>query len=142
MTRKLISSGSKFEEIGRYSRAVVDDDWVVVSGTIGVHPVTGELPESAEEQARNSFAIIEQALAQGQASLADVIRCGVYIVDAADVPAVMRVLAEKFAVIRPANTTIICQLPAPGAKVEIEVMARRRSRAGSVSERRHGTQPF
>jgi enamine deaminase RidA (YjgF/YER057c/UK114 family) len=125
MTRKLISSSSRFEELARYSRAVVDGDLIVVSGTVGPDPQSGSMPESVEEQARNSFATIECALQQADASLADVVRCGIYITSADYVPEVVRVLAEKFDGVRPANTTIICQIPVPGAKVEIEVLAKR-----------------
>lgn len=127
MTRKTISSGSAFEARACYSRAVVDGEWVIVSGTIGADPVTGEMPDSAEQQCRNSFAVIEKALAEAGASLRDVMRVGVYLTSAEHVPALVSVLAEKFADIRPANTTILCQLPVPGAKVEIEMMARRRA---------------
>jgi enamine deaminase RidA (YjgF/YER057c/UK114 family) len=125
VSRRTISSGSRFEELARYSRAVVDGDLVVVSGTIGADPVSGEMPESAEAQARNCFAIMEAALAEAGASLEDVIRCGVFLTAADHLQDVVRVLAEKFDRIRPANTTVICKLPVPGAKVEIEVLARR-----------------
>lgn len=125
MTRRTISSGSRFEELARYSRAVADGEWVVVSGTIGADPETGQLPDSAEEQARNCFAIIEKALQEAGTSLDTVARCGVYLTSADHLQDVVRVLAEKFDRIRPANTTLICQIPVPGAKVEIEVMARR-----------------
>ena len=126
MTRKLISSGSRTEELARYSRAVVDGEWIFVSGTIGSDPVDGLIPASVEEQARNSFAHIERALREGGATLNDVYRCRVYATDMEAIPEIVKVLAEKFADIRPANTTIICQLPVPGARVEIEVSARRR----------------
>lgn len=128
MTRKLISSDSRFEDLARYSRAVVEGDLVVVSGTVGPDPVSGDMPESVEEQARNSFATIEQALKQAGASLADVVRCGVYVTSAEHVSQVVPVLAEKFDGIRPANTTLICQIPVPGAKVEIEVLAKIKQR--------------
>ena len=64
MTRKLISSGSKFEDIAQYSRAVVDGEWVFVSGTVGA-ATDGSMPASVEQQARNSFAVIERALREG-----------------------------------------------------------------------------
>lgn len=124
MARRLISSGSRIEELARYSRAVVDGDLVAISGTIGPDPQTGQLPESAEEQARNSFAVIESALREAGASLGDVMHCRVFVTAPDHVQAVVRVLAEKFDEIRPANTTVICQLPVPGAKVEIEILAR------------------
>ena len=126
MTRKLISSGSKFEDIAQYSRAVVDGDRVFVSGTVGA-AADGSMPSSVEQQARNSFAIIERALREGGATLSDVYRCRVYATDIEAIPDIVKVLAEKFAGIRPANTTIICQLPVAGARVEIEVSARRSS---------------
>lgn len=128
MSRRRISSGSRFEELARYSRAVVDGDLVVVSGTIGPDPESGDMPESAEAQARNCFATIGQALQEAGASLDDVIRCGVYITGVEHLQDVVKVLAENFDHVRPANTTLICQIPVPGAKVEIEVMARVRSR--------------
>jgi enamine deaminase RidA (YjgF/YER057c/UK114 family) len=127
MTRKLISSGSRFEELARYSRAVVEGDWILVSGTVGADPADGSIPASVEQQARNSFAHIERALREGGSSLSDVCRCRVYATDIEAMPEIVKVLAEKFADIRPANTTIICQLPVAGARVEIEVSARRRS---------------
>lgn len=127
MTRRLISSGSKFEELARYSRAVVDGDWIFVSGTIGPDPATGVLPPEVAIQARNCFATIERALADAGSSLADVVRCRVYVTRREFVADVSAVLAEKFDRIRPANTTVVCELPPPDAKVEIEVTARRRA---------------
>src|SRR5678809_777459 len=78
-TRTLIGSGSRTEDLAAYSRAVVDGDWVLVSGTIGLDPVTGVLPESARAQAQNAFATIEAALARAHATLEDVIRTRVYV---------------------------------------------------------------
>ena len=127
MSRRTIKSCSRFEELARYSRAVVDGEWVVVSGTVGPDPVSGQMPDSAEEQARNCFVIIEKALQEAGASLKDVMRCGVFITSSEHLQDVVRVLAEKFDQIRPANTTLICQIPAPGAKVEIEVLAKLRA---------------
>ena len=123
--RRNISSGSRFEELAAYSRAVVDGDWIIVSGTVGTDPQSGVMPESVEQQTRNSFTTIEMALRQAGSSLDDVLRCGVYLTTADDLHDVAKVLAEKFDRVRPANTTIICQLPLPEAKIEIEVLARR-----------------
>jgi len=125
MSRKHIFSKSAFEEKARYARAVVDGDWIIVSGTMGQDPDSGEMPETFEAQARNSFITIERALSEAGASLKDVIRCGVYMSRREDVPSLVAILAEKFDTIRPANTTILCQFPAPNALVEIEVMAKK-----------------
>ena len=84
------------------------------------------MPEDAEAQARNIFRIIEDVLGGEGASLADVVRSRVFITDVAHLDAVVRVLGEKFRDCPPTNTTLICGIPAPGAKVEIEVTALRR----------------
>jgi len=127
MSRRLISSGSRFESLASYSRAVVEDGWVFVSGTIGTEPGSDRLPPSAQVQARNSLRIIESALIEAGSTLAEVVQCRVYVTDRAHLAEVIAVLAEQFRDIRPANTTVICQLPPPEAMVEIEVIARKRS---------------
>jgi reactive intermediate/imine deaminase len=124
--RTLIGFGTRTEELAAYSRAVVDGDWLFVSGTIGLDPDTGALPETAQAQAQNAFATIEAALAHAGATLEDVVRTRVYLTRKEDLADVAAVLKQHFDAIRPANTTIICQLPVDGAKVEIEVTARRR----------------
>lgn len=124
MVNRRIYSKSAFEEKARYARAAVCEDWVIVSGTMGTDPDSGDMPADFEAQARNSFATIERALAEAGASLEDVVRCGVYLVRREDVSGLVAILAEKFDKVRPANTTIMCELPDPSALVEIEVMAR------------------
>lgn len=125
MTRRLISSGTPIESLAKYSRAVVDGEWIFVSGTVGSDPASGQMPVEVSQQARNCFLAIETALRQAGASLSDVVRCRVFVTRREYVGEVVAILAEKFAEIRPANTTVICELPPPEAKVEIEVTARR-----------------
>lgn len=124
---KRISSGSRFEELAAYSRAVVDDRHIHVSGTVGLDPVDKRMPEDAGAQCRNIFAIIEAVLDAEGASLADVVRSRVFLTDVAHLEAIVPVLGEKFRECPPTNTTLICGIPAPGAKVEIEVTALRPS---------------
>lgn len=125
MTLKRVSSGSRFEELAAYSRAVVDDLYIHISGTVGTDPETGVMPDTAGEQARVIFRIVEAVLAAEGATLADVVRNRVFLVDPVDLMVVAEVLREKFADCPPANTTLICAIPAPGARVEIEITARR-----------------
>ncbi|MDM0069399.1 RidA family protein [Variovorax sp. J31P207] len=125
--RTFIQSGSRWEELAGYSRAVVDGDWVFVSGTIGQDFASGEFPATAERQCELALDTIEGALAQAQASLADVVRVRVYVPDRADVIAVSGVLKRRLGDNRPANTTLCSALAVEGAKVEIEVTARRRT---------------
>ncbi|MDM0080685.1 RidA family protein [Variovorax sp. J31P179] len=123
----IIQSGSRWEELAGYSRAVVDGDWIFVSGTVGQDFASGEFPDTAERQCELALDTIEGALAQAQASLADVVRVRVYVPDRADVIAVSGVLKRRLGDNRPANTTLCSALAVEGAKVEIEVTARRRA---------------
>ena len=125
--RRFISSGSPWEELAGYSRAVVDGDWVFVSGTVGVNLATMVMPESAEAQAEQALDTIEAALAQVPARLTDVVRVRVYVPERGDVVAVSGVIKRRLGAARPTNTTVCCPLAVDGAKVEIEVTARRAS---------------
>lgn len=123
--RWAISSGSKFEKLAGYSRAVVDGEWVFVSGTAG-HAPDGSISADPEEQTRQSLRTISTALQQADASLADIVRLNVYVAERQDVMTVSKVLGETFSDPRPTNTTIICGFPVEEIKVEIEVTARKR----------------
>jgi len=125
MDLKRLSSGSPFEELAAYSRAVVDDLYIHVSGTVGPDPETGVMPEDPAEQAHNILRLLGKVLAEQGADFRHVVRNRVFLTDASDVMAVAAVLREYFADCRPANTTLINGIPAPGAKVEIEITARR-----------------
>ena len=127
--RRAISSGSKFEEIAGYSRAVADGDWVFVSGTTGADP-SGKFSPDCAEQTRQSLATISRALAEADANLGDVVRLRAYLADRADVMTVSAILRETFSDPRPTNTTIICGFPVEDIKVELEVTALKRK--GSV----------
>lgn len=124
-TRRFISSGSPWEELAGYSRAVVDGEWVFVSGTLGQNFATGEFPATAQQQCELALDTIEAALSQARSSLVDVIRVRVYVPDRRDVVAVSEVLRRRFGANRPANTTLCCALAVEDAKVELEVSARR-----------------
>lgn len=123
--RRAITSGSKFEKLAGYSRAVVDGEWVFVSGTAG-HAPDGSISSDPEQQARQSLQTIATALGDAGAALSDIVRVRVYLADRADVMAVSKVLGETFTDPRPTNTTIICGFPVEEIKVEIEVTALKR----------------
>ena len=124
--RQLISSGSPFEAAGGYSRAVVDGEWVFVAGTTGFDYAAMTIAADPAEQARQALHNIEAALAEAGASLADIVRIKYYLPDVADWPAIVPVLGEVFATVRPAATALICGLIDPRMKIEIEVTAHRR----------------
>lgn len=127
MARRLISSESSFEQAWGYSRAVIDGEWVHVSGTTGFDYRTMTIEADAAAQARQALKNISAALAEAGAGLAEVVRVHYYLPDAADWPRVAPVLGEAFGEIRPAATALICGLIDPRIKIEIEVTARRKA---------------
>jgi enamine deaminase RidA (YjgF/YER057c/UK114 family) len=125
--RTLISSGSSFEKTAGYSRAVVDGDWIHVSGTTGFDYAKMTIEPGLEAQTRQTFANLAAALAQAGASLDDVVRVRYYLTDRASFAIAAPIFGEYFAGARPAATAIICQLVDERMLVEIEVTARKGS---------------
>lgn len=129
MPRQHISSGSSFEaEIG-YSRAVVDGDWIFVSGTTGYDYATMQLAAGVEAQCAQALANIERALAAAGATLRDVVRVTYILPDAAEFRACWPLLRAAFGEVRPAATMFAAGLADPAMRIEIEVTARRPSGA-------------
>ena len=125
MTRQLISSGSSFErEIG-YSRAVVDGDWVFVSGTTGFDYRSMAIADDLIAQTEQCLQNIKAALEQAGASLPDVVRVTYILPKGDDFPQCWPVLRQYFGDIRPAATMISAGLANPRMRIEIEVTARR-----------------
>lgn len=119
-----ISTGSPFEQKIGYSRAVVDQDMVYVSGTTGYDYSTMTMPADAGQQARNALGTIAKALKDAGASLSDVVRVRYYLVDMSVYDAVVAAAGEAFGEIRPAATMVLAGLTTPEMKIEIEVTAR------------------
>jgi enamine deaminase RidA (YjgF/YER057c/UK114 family) len=123
--RRLISSGSTFErEIG-YSRAVVDGDWVFVSGTTGFDYKTMTISDNVVEQAGQCLINIEKALAEAGSRISDVVRVRYILPRVEDFEPCWPVLRQYFGEIRPAATMISADLSDPRMKIEIEVTARK-----------------
>ena len=121
--RQLISSGSPWELVVGYSRAVRVDERVFVAGTAAQWP-DGSVDPDVGTQARRCFEIIGEALAEAGGSLADVVRTRLFLVDVADFDAVKRVHGELLADVRPACTgLVVAALLDERWKVEIEVDA-------------------
>ena len=107
-------------------RAVVDGDFVFVSGTTGYDYATMEMPPTIEQQTRNCFETIGKALAEAGSSLADVVRATYYIIDAAEAERALAICGEYFRDIRPAATLLVVSaLLKPEIRIEIEVTAKR-----------------
>lgn len=124
MSVQHISTGSPFEEKIGYSRAVVADGWVFVAGTTGYDYAQMTMPDSIEDQCRNTLKTIEKALAEAESSLDHVVRVTYIVPDPADWPKCWPITSEAFARARPAATMISAQLQEPAMKIEIEVTAR------------------
>ena len=127
MTRRLISSGSTFEQDMAYSRAVVDGDWILVSGTTGFDYATMTIAEGVVEQAERCLKNIEAALGQAGATLADTVRVNYVLPNATDFPSCWPVLRRYLGDVRPAAMMISAGLADPRMKIEIEVTARKRA---------------
>ena len=125
MPRKLISSGSRFEAEVGYSRAVVDGDFVFVSGCTGYDYATMTISDDVIAQCEQTFRNIEAALTQANAKLADVVRAQFILPNRADWPPCWPIIRKYFGDVRPASTMIVAGLADERMKIEIEVMARR-----------------
>ena len=123
MERRLISSGSPYEPLVGFSRAVVVGKHVHVSGTAPVMPDGEPLPDDAYGQARRCLSIILDALAQAGARPEDVVRTRIYLTSADEFDGVAKAHAEVFGDVRPASTAVVAQLLDPRWKVEIEAEA-------------------
>ena len=128
MTRRLISSGSSFEQDIGYSRAVVDGDWVFVSGTTGFDYGTMSISDNLMDQTEQCFKNIEAALRQADATLADVVRVTYIVPKAERFADCWPVLRKYFGAVRPAATMISAGLADPRMQIEIQVTARRQAR--------------
>jgi enamine deaminase RidA (YjgF/YER057c/UK114 family) len=123
MTRQLISSGGKWEREVGYSRAVRVGSLVFVSGTTAAGP-DGVTEGDAYAQARRCFEIIERALQEAGATMADVVRTRMFVTDITLADEFTRAHAEFFREVRPAATMVEVQaLMRPDMLIEVEVDA-------------------
>jgi enamine deaminase RidA (YjgF/YER057c/UK114 family) len=123
MNRRLISTGSAFEQKIAYSRAVVVGDWVFVSGTTGFDYAAMTIPDSLLEQTEQCLKNIEAVLLEAGASLQDVVRVTYVLPDAGAFEQCWPVLRKYFGTVRPAATMMAAGLADPRMKIEIEVTA-------------------
>jgi len=125
MSRQLISSGSSFEKEIGYSRAVVDGDWIFVSGTTGFDYSTMTISDNIEEQTEQCMKNIEAALKQANAEIKDIVRVMYIIPQADEFQKCWPVLKKYLGEVRPAATMISAGLSDAKMKIEIQVTALR-----------------
>lgn len=126
MARQWISSGSRFEQDIGYSRAVVDGEWVFVSGTTGFDYASMSIADDVAAQCEQCLQNIAAALGQAGATVGDVVRVTYLLPDRRDFEACWPVLRRWFGDARPAATMLQAGLLDPRMKIEIEVTARKR----------------
>ena len=125
MSRYLLSSGSDFEKQIGYSRAVVDGEWVFVSGTTGFDYETMTISDDILEQTEQCFKNIEAALKKAEAELNDIVRVLYILPNVDDFQKCWPILNKYLGEFRPAATMISAGLADARMKIEIEVTARK-----------------
>jgi len=136
MPRRLISSGSTFEKSIGYSRAVVDGDWIFVSGTTGYDYATMTIQDDVVAQCEQALKNIEAALKQADASLKDVVRVHYLMTNGADFERCWPAMGAAFGDVRPACTMMVVGLADAKMKIEIEVTALRKARAKPAAKKK------
>ncbi|MEM9181130.1 MAG: RidA family protein [Pseudomonadota bacterium] len=121
--RRLISTGSPFEQTMGYSRAVVQGDWCFISGVTGYDYQTMSMPDAVHAQAQNCFDTIASVLDEAGFEMTDIARVQYTLVDRALVSEVQPVLEARLGQIRPAATMVIADLIEAAMLIEIEVTA-------------------
>ena len=119
--RRLISSGSTFEKEIGYSRAVVDGDWLFVSGTTGFDYSTMTIEEDIVSQTKQCLANIRSAVEKAGFRMEHIVRVRYFVPNAEEFPLCWPLLRQCFGEIRPASTMISTALADSRLKIEIEV---------------------
>jgi 2-iminobutanoate/2-iminopropanoate deaminase len=125
MSLKTISVDNAPKAIGPYAQGIVAEGFLFTAGQVGLDPATMKLVEGdVAAQTRRVFDNLEAVLAGAGATLSDVVRAGVFLVDMGDFAKMNEVFAARFGAHRPARSTVaVAALPA-GARVEIELVVR------------------
>lgn len=112
---------------GPYSPAVRAGGYIYVSGQVPVDPATNQaVTGDVKAETRQVLSNIQRILEGCGASMADIVKCGVFLTDVKDFAAMNEVYAEVFGASKPARTTVaVAALPLPGAHVEIDAVAYR-----------------
>lgn len=123
MKRKYISSGSTFEEHIGYSRAVIQGNWIFVSGTMGYNYADMSISDNVVEQTEQCFINIKNTLQEAKAKLSDIVRVTYILPNAEDFESCWPVLKKYLGNVKPAATMISAGLANDKMKIEIEVTA-------------------
>jgi 2-iminobutanoate/2-iminopropanoate deaminase len=109
---------------GPYSPAVRAGDFIFVSGQVPVNPASGQMVSGdIAAETRQVLTNIQSILEGAGASMADVVKCGVFLSDGNDFAAMNAVYAEFFGDGRPARATVVTGFAIPGIRIEIDAIA-------------------
>lgn len=125
MSLRTISVDNAPKAIGPYAQGIVAGGFLFTAGQVGLDPATMKLVEGdVAAQTRRVFDNLEAVLSGAGATLSDVVRAGVFLVDMGDFAKMNEVFAARFGAHRPARSTVaVAALPA-GARVEIDLVVR------------------
>ena len=125
MSNRIIQSNNAPAAIGSYSQAIMAGNLLFTSGQLGLNPETGALPETIEEQTKQSLQNVQAILEEAGLQKTDVIKTVVFLKNMSDFAAVNEIYAGFFGEHKPARSCVeVAQLP-KGGLVEIEVVASR-----------------
>ena len=124
MNRKLISSGSRFEKEIGYSRAVVDGDYVFVSGTTGYNYQNMSISENVIDQADQCFVNIQQALEEAGTTINNIVRVTYIFPNRDNFEPCWSIFQKWLGTVQPASTMFEARLANEEMKIEIQVTAR------------------
>ncbi|MBX3566607.1 MAG: RidA family protein [Rhizobiaceae bacterium] len=126
-----VKSGSKFEDLYKYSRILKTDGWIYSSNTSGRNFATREMVESAVGQTEQSLKTLRTALAAVDADLGDVVQFGICVAERDDLDDVMTTIARHIDGNDPTHTIHIGPLPQPEMKVELSIIAKVRDKSAA-----------
>ena len=118
-----IKTSAAPEAIGPYSQAIIVNNMVYTSGQIPVNPVTGDIPQGIEAQAKQVFENIKNLLIASGTSINNVIKTTVFIKNMQDFPVVNSVYAEYFTEPYPARSCVEVSALPKGVLIEVEAIA-------------------
>lgn len=125
MTQKRYYLDSDLEKLLNYSRVLVDDEWVFVSGCSGFDYSDMTISDNMTEQAEQTFRNIEWCLKKADVTFNDVVRIRIIITDKEKYLEAAEIIGQHCKQSKPANTTWFAELPDPRIKIEIEVTAKK-----------------
>jgi 2-iminobutanoate/2-iminopropanoate deaminase len=125
MTRDAVSTGSAPAAIGPYSQGIAAGDFVFASGQIGLDPATGDLVDGIEAQTERVLKNVAAILDAAGLSMGDVVKSTIFLTDMADFATVNGIYAKHVIDPPPARSTVAVSALPKGARIEIEVIARR-----------------